>query len=337
MTVFVVLHVIAIVMRVAVHVGYRSQNVLLNMDLSRPLAVLDDAKTIKSGLLRRVVSDYIIAARKNAARVPLAAIVDRQVLAMSFWGWRYAGIKLWVERLDSGLVLLGLILAIIFTEFAAVYGLLTAIGFILLKLASAFFEFDSAQQMLVDDITLYVEREIGSFFAGHTSSALLELKGGLAAAIDHQSKLLSETMEKINNNLSHLTELSMLSKAAETMAQSSDRYAIYHEAFIEQANMIKQGQEAFEKGLLSYEETLKHLVQTMGDGMETFIHMHGNNAAKNLNETLSTNITRITGSNQETLRAISALVEQLNTQNRDISAHLRALHERIAEWTSAKL
>ena len=337
MIVFAILHVLAIVLRVAVHLGYRSHNVVLNMDLSRHLTVLDDVKTIKSSLLRRVVSDYIIAARKNAARVPLAAIVDRQILSLSFWGWRYAGIKQWVDRLDNGLVLVGLILAVVFTEFAAIYGLLTAMGFVLLKITSAFFEFDSAKQMLVDDIILYVEREVGAFFAGHTTGALRELKEGLTASTDHQNKLFSETMEKINTNLAHLSELASINKAAETMAQSSDRYAVYHEAFIEQAKIIQQSQEAFEKGLLSYEETLKHLVQTMGDGMETFIHMHGNSAAKNLNETVSANITRISGSNQETLRAVTALVEQLNTQNRDISAHLRALHERIAEWTSAKL
>ena len=335
MAIFIALHVLTVILRAAVFMNYRGQNLWLARELhpARALKALSDVGDIRNPLLRRIVADYIAAAEKNAPRVPLDAIVNKHILALSLAGWRYSGIGQWIEKLDNSLILLGLALALIFPEYAVVYGLLALSGFILLKLAAAFLDYNTARQLLAGDIHLYIEREVGQFFAGHTAGAILKFKEEMAEGMDRQSVLLRGAVEKLSADLvpalNHLECLADLPKALENMLQSNNRYAIHHEAFMAQAALIKDIQTALESSLASYETTLQSLIQDMGNGLGTFIQMHGQTATAGMTEALQTHIARAAEGNQETITAMTALVNQLTAQNRDISAHLRTLHERI--------
>jgi hypothetical protein len=337
MAVFIVLHALAAALRLCVFMGYRGQNIWLAADLhpSKSLKVKSDASAIRSHLLRRVAAAYISAAEKNAPRVPAQTIVEKHVLELALAGWRYSGINLWVNKLENGLILLGIVLALIFPQYAVVYGLLAVSGFIILKLAAALFDCDTARQLLIADIRLYVERELGQFFAGHTAAAVRQFKEGMSEAIDRQSALLRGAVEKLSADLSpalsNLQCLSDLPVALGNMLESNKRYALHHEAFIAQGQIIKDTQSALEKSLASYETTLQNLVQTMGGGLGAFIELHGQNAARGLTTVLQDHMDRVAVSNQETVSAINSLAEQLAAQSRDVSVQLRELHDHISE------
>jgi hypothetical protein len=71
------------------------------------------------------------------------------------------------------------------------------------------------------------------------------------------------------------------------------------------------------------------LVQKMGDGMGALLTLHGQSGAQAVNEALTQSIAKTAEQHAETLRALQGMFEQMQQQNKDISAHLRALHERI--------
>lgn len=339
MAVFIILHALALLLRIAVFLGYRGHNMLLSVDSAKPLKSLSDTNALKSPLLRRIAIDYINVAEKNPARAPLDAIVSKHILDLSLLGFRYFSLNEWTVKLENGLIIVGLVLALTFQEYGAVYGLLSVAGFLILKLAYAVFSYSTALKLLESDIRIYIEREISSFFAGHTSSAILRFKDEVTEAIDRQAKLLQDATNKLSSDLnmnlmpalSHLGSLKELPKAVDTMLKSNDRYALHHDEFMSQTKIIKETQESLENSLSAYETTLQNLVQTMGSGMGTFIQLHGQNAASSLTTAMQEHIDRITASSQETMTQISALIEQLTNQSRDISSHLRALHERINE------
>ena len=312
MAVYLLLHGLVIILRFAVFLGCRGHSMLLNVDLhpAKSLRLLSDTAGIKSPLLRRVVLDYIAVAEKNAPRVPLATIVDKHLLDLSLIGMRYVGLNFWTEKLENGLIFLGLILMFIFPQFGIVYGIIAVAGFILLKLSAAFFNYDVALKLLEADIHLYVEREIGQFFAGHMASAV------------------SNFRDVIGEKLSCLEDLP---KAIEAMQLSNERYALHHEAFVTQCQIIKDAQQALEKSLASYETTLQNLVQNMGSGIGAFVELHGKNSAASLSTSMQEHINRVTDTNRQTISAITALTEQIAAQSRDISSHLRTLHERMNE------
>ena len=319
MAVYLLLHVLVVVLRFIIYVGARGHNVLINNDLNptKSLKNLTDTNNIKSPILRRIVGDYIAVAEKNAPRVPVKAIVDKHVLGMSFLGLRYININNWTAKMENGLAIVGIILMLIFSQYVMVYGLLAVAGFIGLKLVSSLFDYEIAQKLLIGDINIYLEREVGQFFAGHVNSAILRFKEEVANVIEQQS--------------AQLTCLEGLPKAMQTMQQSNDRYALHHESFIAQAKIIKDTQTALEESLTAYETTLQDLVQNMGSGLGVFVEMHGKNAANNLNEAVQKSIERMTLSNQEMINAITVLMQQASSQSKDISTHLRILHERVNE------
>ena len=330
MAAFIALHGLIIVLRLGLFLSYRGHNMWLAMDMapSRALEKKADVVKIKSSLLRKIVVDYMQAAEKNAPRVPLDAIVDKHVLDLSFLGLSFAGISRWIDKFDNGLLLLGVALAFIFPDYGTIYGLLAVSGFVTLKIAGALFDFETARQVLKNNVHLYVEREAGQFFASHMASAIARFKEEMSEAADRQSLLLSGAVEKLGADLipvlNNLQCLSGLPKALEIMLQSNDRYSIHHEAFLAQAKIIQDTQYALEASLASYETTLQNLVQNMGGGMGAFIQLHGQNAAANLNEVMQTHMNHIMENNRQTVSAITNLLEQLTDQ-------MRALNERITE------
>ena len=322
MAAFIIAHIIVVGLRIVTFLGYRGHNMWMTVDLSpsKTLVTLSDTEGIRSQLLRRITADYIAAANKNAPRVPLDSIVDKHVLDLSAFGWRYTGMLDWCGKMESGLVLVGIILALIFPEYSVVYGVLAVLGFIILKFASSCWDGYTAQALIKSDIKIYMEREVGRFFASHMTNAVSEFKEEIVKAIDRQEAFFT-----------HLQCLSNLPEALEHMLRSNDRYALHHEGFVSQVQMIKDVQSTLEKSLAAYEATLQNLVMTMGSGMGAAIQMHGQKAADNLSVVLQEHIKQINGGNQETISQITALIGSLNDQSKNISASLRVLHERVED------
>lgn len=328
--VFILLHVFVILMRVIVFLGYRAHNIMISMDLApaKSLKTKGDAMAVRSSLLRRISADYLACAEKNAPRVPLEALVNKHVHTLSFIGWPYQGIIRCIEKLDNSLILLGIALAFIFDDYLIVFGLISILGFVIMKLASAFFDFRTAKETLIYDIHFYIEREVGQFYAGHTASAITKFKEEMTEAVDRQSVLLRGAIEKLNTDLipilSGLKCLEDLPKSLVAISESNDKYAVYHEAFLTQANIIKSTQAALETSINSYETTLQNLVQTMGSGIGAFIKLHGQESAQGLTTVMQEHINLISENNRQANSATTELLSQL-------AGYLRVLNERISD------
>ena len=337
MAIFVAIHILNIALRIAVFIGLRGYDLWLatNLSSSKSLKTLSEVKSIRSGLLRTIVNEYVYAAEKNAPRVPLDHIVNKHVSALNLIGWRYTGIIKLVNKLDNGLVLIGIALALVFVDYAVVYGLIAVAGFIILKIIASIFDCESAKDVLKADIHLYVEREVGQFFAGHVALVINRFKEDVSDAIDRQSSVLRSAVEKLGTDFIPVMEnlycLKDLPAAVEDIQQSNERYALQYDTMIAQSQMIKDSQKALEASVTSYEISLQNFVQSMGDGLGTFIQMHGQAASKGIVTVLEGHVKSMESGNKDTMNAITALLEQLTNQNKDISTHLRLLHERINE------
>ncbi|MCL2015594.1 MAG: hypothetical protein FWG68_05035 [Defluviitaleaceae bacterium] len=335
--IYAALHGLVVLFRLILFFGYRGQNLWLAADTQpgKQLKKLSDATALRSGLLRKIVANYVQVAQKNAANIPVADIVEKQLLRLNFMGWRYSGMAYWIEKLESGLIFLGLALAFAIPPYSALFALLAILGFLLLKLFAALFDYSTARFLLSTDINVYLAQEVGQFFATTAEGAVLKFKEEMAEAIDRQTVMLRSATEKLAEDLApiitQLQPLANLPKALEDMQQNNDRYALHHEGFLAQSQIIKDAQAALEKSLASYETTLQNIYKTMGDSLGTFIELYGQNAAAALNDSLQEHITKIEDKNREVTATLTTLINSLSTQNRDISTHLRILDERISE------
>jgi hypothetical protein len=219
MIVYVCLYILAILLRAVVCTGFRSALLAFRMD-AKELKTRDDIRKMKNGILRKTTAEYIRLAEKSITRIPASALVNRQVSTLSLFGWRYSGIIQFVEALESGLIWVGMILTMIFTDAVMVYGTLTAAGFLLTRLAIAMFDFRTAQDALTDELLIYIEREVGHFYAADTGGAVLRLKDELSAAIGRQAASLTEAVAVIGTNTSEAMDKKLV-EVTRTMTQAA--------------------------------------------------------------------------------------------------------------------
>ena len=182
----------------------------------------EDLKNIKNPLIRKVAAEYVRTAEKAVTRVPTEALVDRQIANLSFLGISYASMMPLVESIESGLLWIGLILAVVSPDFAFVYGVLAVGSFLLAKLMTVFFDFRSAKDLLRDDLFIFIEREISRFFAADTGGAVLRLKNELTEALSKQSATLTAATQNMSNELKESGKLqtAALAEASAKMSES---------------------------------------------------------------------------------------------------------------------
>ncbi|MCL2364989.1 MAG: apolipoprotein A1/A4/E family protein [Defluviitaleaceae bacterium] len=162
----------------------------------------EDIKKIRSTLLRNAIAAYKQVADASVTRVPTAQIVERQVDKLHFAGWRYAGMAAFVEGFESGLLWVGVLLAVIFNDWAHVYGVTAVVVFLLLRLCASFFDFRAVRARLCDEMLIYIEREVGRFYASDAGGAVLRLKTDLMQAHGRQAELFNNSMDRLVETLS---------------------------------------------------------------------------------------------------------------------------------------
>jgi len=206
MTVFLCIAALAVFLRIFAHVHFRAALMSFRRDAKKEIEKIEDLKKLKCALLTKTVVEYRRIAGKAVTQVPTAKLVEKQISEMSFLGWRYDGMQPFIIELERAILWIGLILAVIFSEYVFVYGLLAIILFLLARVAAAFFNFNGAKEQLAGEILIYIEREVGRFYASDTSGAVLRLKNDLTGAVDRMTSNMENIMGAIADSLAKTTD-----------------------------------------------------------------------------------------------------------------------------------
>jgi hypothetical protein len=308
MAVYVCCFLLVLFLRGGVCLYFRGLLFRLKME-AKELKSKDAIKKIKLGLLRSLAADYMQVAARNASRIPTQALTDKHIAGLGALGWRYASIMSFVELMENGLIWIGLVIALLFTDYAMVYGMIAVVGFLLTRAAAAFFDFRLAQSNLANELHLYLERELGAFYPINISGTILP-KLDLTEAAAGMYSVLSKPMDEWARSLAEAGQIqSQINKAALKLQTAAEALSIplkEHGQVLasltaEQGNLLKhtqlveQNQHALQNAYDAYEKSLQGLVQTMGDGLGAYLQLHGQTAAKAVNDTLAGNIDKIVG------------------------------------------
>ena len=279
-----------IVIRMVSHLHVASVLALLHRETVREIKNRSEVSKIKNRMLRKVTADYIRVAERAVTNVPTRQIVSRAVSNMSLLGWRYDNLLPFVEAFEAASVWIGLILALIFTEFAHVYGLIAIGSFVLLRFSASLFSVRSIREQIADETVIYLEREIGRFFAADSGGAILRLKNDLGEALDRQAQAYKTAMENISASMqSTLKEVSANMIAAAnsigTVIQSGMDENLKNmnkdlgEAFDNWESVLKRGAATHEQINISAERISQagHKLQVASELLAT--HMQGHSGA----------------------------------------------------------
>ena len=217
MMVYLAFVLVTIILRIVAHLHFRASLLAFQIEARKEIKNRGEIVNIKNGLLRKSAAEYIRVAERAVTNVPTKQLTDRAISGMSLLGWKYENIIPFVESLDTGLLWVGIILAVMFGEYAAVYGILAVLAFLLIRIIAAFFNARAAREQLSDELMLFLEREIGRFFAADSGGAILRLKNDLTEAINIQSRTYKETMENISKTMT-----GAMQEVAQTMISAAN-------------------------------------------------------------------------------------------------------------------
>jgi len=217
MIVFFVVVVVTVILRIIAHLHHKAVLQHIRHDAKKPIEKIEDVLRLKNNHLKKIIAEYKRVADKAVTHVPAAQLVNRQISTMSFLGWRYDGMLPFVLELERAILWIGLILAVVFTEYAFVYGVLAVVLFLIVRTAAAFFNFNGAREQLADEILIYIEREIGRFYASDTGGAVLRLKNDMVDAIGSMAITLEGIMDNMTNSLQEMVS-AMSKNLADTTA-----------------------------------------------------------------------------------------------------------------------
>ncbi|MCL2225973.1 MAG: hypothetical protein FWB96_13480 [Defluviitaleaceae bacterium] len=316
-----------LVLRVFAHLHFRGALHSFHGIAAKELKSKNEAAKLKNPVLKSAAAEYIRMAERSVSAVPTVQIVERAVSAMNFFGWKYTGLLPFIETMELGILGIGFVLAVVYLEEAAVYGLLAIIAFISCRVAAAIFNAREVRAQFVSEMVLFIEREIGRFYAADTGGVLLRLKNDLTEAIDRQSETYKQTLEEISVRTADIFRdvlHNMVGAAAEInggavrLAQASDKVhsaadllatqmkahsnslsdqlvdlMSAQQTITAQTEFIQRNQKALETSLNAYESSLQNLTQSIGDGLGTFINLHAQTSAQTINDAMRTNIEQI--------------------------------------------
>jgi hypothetical protein len=319
MAVYVSLFAAAVLLRIVACMAYRSA-LLLFRQTAKDIASKDEIKKIKYAPLRKIAAEYIRIADKSVSRIPTSALVDRQVSSMSLVGWRYVSVMPFVEALDIGLVFVGLILTLSFGEYAFMYGALAAAGFVLVRLFAAFFDFRAARDQYADEMLIYVEREIGRYFAADAGGAVLRLKDELANAIVTQSAVLKDAVDRIGSRMAE----AVAERLTGLNNHLAELIAGWEKALSEAGRLQGQANASAEKMQVS-----SNNLQSASDLLAR--HLQGHSSA--MTEQLSALVSAVESVKESNGKALS-VNESLLSQSKYIERNQQALEASLQSYES---
>lgn len=203
--VFVLSVLFSQILRLIVFIGYQAQYSSFKLN-AKDLKTKPEISSIKKGITSRIVRDYARSCEKGIAHVDARSITKKHLLRIRFIYWTYDSISRFVSSIDAQVILIGILLAV-FTEFPAVFGVLSIALFALVRILAATFDYEHAYEKLENEIAEYLEREIGQFYILDMNTGLHRLNKTLLEGAANQSATMSDSIKNMGDNLTGVLKL----------------------------------------------------------------------------------------------------------------------------------
>ena len=331
--VFLAVGLVALLLRVVLCVGYQAQFALLALSV-KDVAKPADIKDGRSALLNRVTKDYIKAAGKGSIGLDARSFAEKHVRRLAFLGWNYESMARFLQAVTAWILPCGVLLALVFEEYRLAYALAALGAYTLTRLLENVFDFILVKEKLLDETTEYVNREIGQFYSRDLNAVVSLLRDEVSKSIEKTvagladvNAALAEPIAMWQNSLAQAAQtqealnatcaaLHGALTASKTLAEQAGAADMENSALQKQLAYIEKNQAVLESSLHKYEQSLEGLTRKISEGFGGMTDYYMQNAAGALNAGLEANISTIVSSNNEMMRRLSALFEDMQTRQK---------------------
>ncbi len=345
--VFAAINVFALLIRIILVIGYQSQYAIFKVK-SKEIKAITDVKDSNFGVFNKVIKDYIKNSKKGSY-FDTEKLIKKHLLQLSFCGWSYEGMGRFIHKFEVTSLFTGILLSLVFTNYAFTFGVLAVSAFILIKFLSVILDFETLTQRLTQELTEYINREIGQFYSNEFIPVINRFKSEFVAAINRQSVSLSETTQSLSHELTNLlgskikeTNLKLeehisglsdtvkkLLKTTEDLKAIMEPFSLASDTMKGQLSYIKENQSVLRDSLQSYEVALHEVTKEVGSGLGRIMEFQVKEAYGKLNDDLKSNIDRTTSLNTELIQRLQQLFDSMMNQSRAEALAIKQLKEQM--------
>jgi len=198
---------LSLVLRISACIGYQTQFTVYKY-YGKEINVKSDIVNVKSGLIAKAVSEYMKSHEKGTSQVSSQAAVNKNVAEMGFLFWKFDSMAVFIRSYENSILLIGLLLALLL-DHQVFFGVMAVSLFILTRVFASLFDFDLAKARLVNEITLYLDREIGQFYTPDLNAGVNKLRLELTEAAAKQAAVFNDAVTKLGEDLSAAVKSSL--------------------------------------------------------------------------------------------------------------------------------
>ena len=327
----------SLILRIISCIGYQAQYAVFKL-YGKEVKEKSDVFGIKQGLVGKSVADYVKSSEKGSASVSSAVIVSKNITKLGFIFWKFDSMSQFIKSYENSLILIGLLFAV-FLDHPEFFGVMAIALFIGTRILAAIFDYDTAKIRLSDEITDYLDREIGQFYAPDLNSGINRLRIEMLEAAANQKAVFENSIQKLSEELTNAMKVALgemaidktvveWKQAVEGATDYQDKVNTSIDALGTAIGALKSSTNAFGMSINEYSEGMDALVKKMSSqfAAQEFIEKNQTLLADTFQK-FELSLQDITGKIGNSLASIIdyRLHESYNTLNERLSENIKQI------------
>lgn len=309
------------VLKILLFLFYKSQYAIFNLNI-KDINKEADIKDGKCKILNKVVKRYIKSVKKGISYVDTKTIVKNQVIKLNFLGINYASIENFLFGFEYIFIISGILFYISF-GYENIMIVVAVIAFIAVKLINSIFDIKSIRERFIDEMTEYVNREIGQFFINDLAMSIQNFKSEMKDIFNIQTKSINEA---ILNSLETLANAVIVSNKELNNNVNNN------------IKIIAETANEFNKPIENWKNTLNESINVQENINQAIIKMNNiitvfETSTKNLSEELEKHLKvylNYSDSVKDEIKNLSSMVSELEKCNKENQKFSNLINEQIS-------
>lgn len=309
------------VLKILLFLFYKSQYAIFNLNI-KDINKEADIKDGKCKILNKVVKRYIKSVKKGISYVDTKTIVKNQVIKLNFLGINYASIENFLFGFEYIFIISGILFYISF-GYENIMIVVAVIAFIAVKLVNSIFDIKSIRERFIDEMTEYVNREIGQFFINDLAMSIQNFKSEMKDIFNIQTKSINEA---ILNSLETLANAVIVSNKELNNNVNNN------------IKIIAETANEFNKPIENWKNTLNESINVQENINQAIIKMNNiitvfETSTKNLSEELEKHskiYLNYSDSVKDEIKNLSSMVSELEKCNKENQKFSNLINEQIS-------
>lgn len=309
------------VLKILLFLFYKSQYAIFNLNI-KDINKEADIKDGKCKILNKVVKRYIKSVKKGISYVDTKTIVKNQVIKLNFLGINYVSIENFLFGFEYIFIISGILFYISF-GYENIMIVVAVIAFIAVKLINSIFDIKSIRERFIDEMTEYVNREIGQFFINDLAMSIQNFKSEMKDIFNIQTKSINEA---ILNSLETLANAVIVSNKELNNNVNNN------------IKIIAETANEFNKPIENWKNTLNESINVQENINQAIIKMNNiitvfETSTKNLSEELEKHskiYLNYSDSVKDEIKNLSSMVSELEKCNKENQKFSNLINEQIS-------